>query len=434
MARFNLNLRNANAEGETPIHLVIRWDNQRIVVNTGQTANPKQWDKKAQRLDTSTNNPKRIVNRQINSLLSGRIAEAERLFTEFQTLHKQKPKSAELLTIVNQAFDNKPDVSKNNTGLFEFIETLLKEMATGLNPKTGKPYAKKTPGTYRLCLMHLRDYARLTRKRIDFDTITQDFHNSFYNYLSEKKGFRLNTIGKIIRTLKTFMNEAMERNLTNNIAHKGRRFIAPREKVSNIYLTHDELTAMYRIDLSKEPRLEYVRDLFLFGCYTGLRFSDFSKVKPEHIDLTAGVIDIPTQKTDELVSIPILPIAKAILNKYRGKTANSLPRSISNQKFNEYIKEVAKRLPELQNIVSIEYHIQGKKVSKTFQRCEKVSTHTARRSFATIMVLLGIPSQMIMKITGHRTESAFQTYVKMSSRENATMVRQLWEQKFAINQ
>ena len=434
MARFNFNLRNPNAEGETPIHLVIRWDNQRIVVNTGQTANPKQWDKKAQRLDTGTNNPKRIVNRQINSLLSGRIAEAERLFTEFQTLHKQKPKSAELLTIVNQAFDNKPDVSKNNTGLFEFIETLLNEMSTGLNPKTGKPYAKRTPGSYRLCLTHLQGYAQSTRKRIDFDNITLDFHKSFYNYLSQKKGLRMNTIGKMIKTLKTFMNEAMERNLTTNIAHKGRRFTAPRENVSNIYLTNDELTAMYKLDLSNEPRLEHVRDLFLFGCYTGLRFSDFTKVKPEYIDLNAGIIDIPTQKTDELVSIPILPIAKAILNKYRGKTANSLPGSISNQKFNKYIKEVAEMLPELQNSVSIEYQIQGKKVSKTFQRCEKVSTHTARRSFATIMVLQGIPSQMIMKITGHRTESAFQTYVKISSRENATIVRELWEQKFAINQ
>ena len=434
MAHFNFNLRNPNAGGETRIHLVIRWDNQRIVVNTGQTANPKQWDKKTQRLDTGSNNPKRIVNRQINAVLSGRTAEAERVFTEFQTLHKRKPNSAELLTLINEVFNNKPAGSKDKTGLIDFIETLLNEMATGLNPKTGKPYAPQTPGTYRQCLTQLREYAHSTRKRIDFDTITLDFYMSFYDYLTNKKGFRLNYVGKIIKTLKTFMNEAMERNLTNNIAHKGRRFTAPREKVSNIFLTHDELTAMYKMDLSKEPRLEHVRDLFLFGCYTGLRFSDYSKVKPEYIDLNAGIIDIPTQKTDELVSIPILPIAKAILNKYRGKTANSLPGSISNQKFNKYIKEVAVRLPELQNIISDEHYIHGKKVSLTLHKWQKVSTHTARRSFATNMVLQGVPSQMIMKITGHRTESAFQTYLKMSQRDNAKMVLQGWEQKFAINQ
>ena len=107
MARFNLNLRNANAGGETPIHLVIRWVNQRIVVNTGQTANPKQWDKQAQRLDTATNNPKRHVNQQVNALLSGRVAEAERLFTEFQTIHKRKPNGDELLSILNETFCNK---------------------------------------------------------------------------------------------------------------------------------------------------------------------------------------------------------------------------------------------------------------------------------------------------------------------------------------
>jgi integrase len=434
MARFNLNLRNANAGGETPIHLVIRWDNQRIVVNTGQTANPKQWDKQAQRLDTATNNPKRLVNQQVNALLSGRVAEAERLFTEFQTIHKRKPNGDELLSILNEAFCNKPAVSKDKTGLFDFMESLLNEMATGLNPKTGKPYARQTPNTYRQCLTQLREYGQSKRKRIDFDTITLDFYMSFYDYLINKKGFRLNYVGKIIKTLKTFMNEAIERNLTTNIAHKGRRFTAPREKVANIYLTRDELTAMYKLDLSKEPRLEHVRDLFLFGCFTGLRFSDYSKVKPEYIDFKGGVIDVPTQKTDELVSIPILPIAKAILTKYRGKTANSLPDSISNQKFNKYLKEVALRLPELQNIITDEYFTHGKKISRSFHKWEKVSTHTARRSFATNMILEGVPSQMVMKITGHRTESAFQTYLKMSPRDNAKLLLQGWEQKFAINQ
>jgi integrase len=434
MARFNLNLRNANAGGETPIHLVIRWDNQRIVVNTGQTASPKQWDKQAQRLDTATRNPKRIVNRQINTLLSGRVAEAERLFTEFQTIHKRKPNGDELLSILNEAFCNKPAVSKDKTGLFDFMESLLNEMVTGLNPKTGKPYAKKTPVTYARCLTLLKEYAQSKRKRIDFDSITLDFGLSFREYLINAKGFRLNTVGKYIKTLKTFMNYAFERNLTTNIAYKSGRFTVPREKVTTIYLTKDELTAMYKLDLSKEPRLEQVRDLFLFGCFTGLRFSDYSKVKPEYIDFNGGIIDIPTQKTDELVSIPILPIAKAILTKYRGKTANSLPNSISNQKFNKYLKEVAVRLPELQNITTDEYFIQGKKISRTYHKWQKVSTHTARRSFATNMIMEGVPTQIVMKITGHKSESSFQTYLKMSPRDNAKMLLQGWEQKFAINQ
>jgi integrase len=230
------------------------------------------------------------------------------------------------------------------------------------------------------------------------------------------------------------MNYAFERNLTTNIAYKSGRFTVPREKVTTIYLTKDELTAMYKLDLSKEPRLEQVRDLFLFGCFTGLRFSDYSKVKPEYIDFNGGIIDIPTQKTDELVSIPILPIAKAILTKYRGKTANSLPNSISNQKFNKYLKEVAVRLPELQNITTDEYFIQGKKISRTYHKWQKVSTHTARRSFATNMIMEGVPTQIVMKITGHKSESSFQTYLKMSPRDNAKMLLQGWEQKFAINQ
>ena len=104
-----------------------------------------------------------------------------------------------------------------------------------------------------------------------------------------------------------------------------------KEKVSNISLNTHELISLFNLDLSKEPRLEKVRDMFLFGCYTGLRFSDFSKIKPQYINLENSIIHIPTQKTGEDVSLPILPIAKLIINKYKDKTPNSLPPSIANQ-------------------------------------------------------------------------------------------------------
>lgn len=433
MAKFNLNLRTANAKEKTPVHLVIRWQNKKIHLNTGYYANPSEWDLKKQRIDTSPSNPKHLLNKQTNAHLSHRIAEAERLFTEFETIHKRPPTPEELRTILNEGFGRKGSVVQDTAGLFDFVEFFLTEMANGVNPKNGKPYAKKTPGTYRQCLNKLKEYAIAKKKRVDFDTITLDFYMSFKDYLTGQ-GFKKNYVGKVIKTLKTFLNEALERGLTTNTAHKGRRFVAPREKVSNIYLNENELTALFNLDLTKQPRLENVRDLFLFGCYTGLRFSDFSKVKPENIDTADGVIDIQTQKTGELVSIPILPITKAILQKYEGKTANGLPQSISNQKFNKYLKEIAKELPELQTLVFDEYLANGVKVSKSIPKWQKVTTHTARRSFATNMFKRGIPSYTIMKITGHRTEVAFLTYLKITNRDSAKIILRDYETKFAISQ
>jgi integrase len=433
MPKFNLNLRDANAKGETPIHLVIRFDNQRIVIKTGFSVNPKQWNKTTQRLDISSNNPKKLLNQQINSHLTRRIADAEGIFINFETLNKRKPKAKELLNLLNESFEYKTAENKDNPGLFQFVENLINEMTTGVNPKTGKPYAVKTPVTYRRSLNLLRSYANEKKRRIDFDTIDLDFYLSYSDYL-KKRGYKLNYIGKNIKTLKTFLNEALERKLTDNISHKQRRFTTPREQVSNIYLSIPELTALFNLDLSNDLRLDRVRDLFLFGCYTGLRFSDFSKVKPQNIDIEENLISIQTQKTGEMVTIPILPIAKAVLNKYNGKTSNSLPESISNQKFNKYLKEVTKRMPELNEVISETTYINEKQVIKSIPKWQKVTTHTARRSFATNMFKAGIPAQTIMKITGHRTESSFMTYLKLSNRESAQIILRDWQSKFAINQ
>ena len=127
-----------------------------------------------------------------------------------------------------------------------------------------------------------------------------------------------------------------------------------------------------------------------------------------------------------MVAIPIYPITEQIIAKYKDKTQNSLPTPISNQKFNIYIKEVAQRLNALNTQISEELWLNGKKVVRTVSKWEKVSSHTARRSFATNMFILGYRAQTIMKITGHRTESSFMAYLKMSPRENAKSMLKDW--------
>jgi integrase len=433
MAKFNFNLRDSGATSETPIHLVVRWDNQRLVIKTGLSTIPAMWDKEKQRLKTTPSIQQRAIQQQKNAILSERISEAESQFIKFVTGNDRQPSVKEFSDILKTVFDFAPAPSNDKTGLFDFMQQFLNEMAAGINPKSKQPYAPGTVKTYRQCLTHLQGYATAKRKKLDFDSIDLDFYISYNEYLTGR-GFRPNYIGKLIKMLKTFLNEALERGLTNNINHKKKRFTPPKEKVTNIYLTLEELNELWKLDFSKEPRLENVRDLFLFGCFTGLRFSDFSTVHSNNIDIKEGLIDIRTQKTGELVSIPILPITRAILSKYEGKTENSLPVSISNQKFNQYLKEIAQRFIPLHATTTKETTLRGKKVLQTVPKWQLVTTHTARRSFATNMFLQGFPAQSIMKITGHRTEAAFMTYLKMSPRENAKSILKEWNSKFAVNQ
>ncbi|MPN21796.1 hypothetical protein SDC9_169177 [bioreactor metagenome] len=161
-------------------------------------------------------------------------------------------------------------------------------------------------------------------------------------------------------------------------------------------------------------KLDKVRDLFIIGCYTGLRFSDLNQISPDNFINNNTQIKVKTEKTGEFVVIPLHKTVKEIVQKYD----NSIPDVISNQKMNEYLKEVAK-LAELNDRITISSTKGGTKQTEVFEKWELVTVHTARRSFATNMYLLDIPTISIMKITGHRTEKAFLLYIKISQEENA---------------
>lgn len=230
----------------------------------------------------------------------------------------------------------------------------------------------------------------------------------------------MNNVGKYIQMLKTFLNEASAKGINTKQDYRSRGFKVVSENADAVYLSEGELQRLQNLDLSKTERLERVRDLFLVGCYTGLRFSDLTNLRPEYIK--DGLIRIEQQKTSDKVVIPCHDIVTVMLAKYNG----TLPRSISNQKMNDYLKEVC----QLAGLTSIESKAQtkgGKRVTKSLEKWQLVSTHTARRSFATNMYLLGIPAMTIMQITGHRTEKAFMKYIKLDREQHAKVMALHWQ-------
>lgn len=210
------------------------------------------------------------------------------------------------------------------------------------------------------------------------------------------------------------MNEAVERGLTSNLIFRSKRFKTIHENSEGIYLSVEDLSKIAKHDLSNNLRLDRVRDLFLIGCYTGLRFSDLTKLKEENFIQNGTQAKIKTEKTGQIVIIPLNTIVKTLLNKYDGVP----PSAISNQKMNAYLKEIGE-LAEIDEEVLISLTKGGKNQSTSFKKYELITVHTARRSFATNAFLNDVPSISIMKITGHRTENAFMKYIKISQEENA---------------
>ena len=205
---------------------------------------------------------------------------------------------------------------------------------------------------------------------------------------------------------------AYENNYTANDDFKRKEFKVYKEKVETVYLTEKELDNLYNLELNEGESC--VRDSFIVSSYTGLRYSDIARLQQKHLDFDNKLLTIVTQKTNTLVVIPMHPKVEAIFRKY----GNQPPAVQSNQSTNRILKKLCRKAG-ITNFVSVVETSGGIKHEITHEKCDMVTSHTARRSFATNAYRAGIPSLSIMQITGHSTETSFMKYIRISKEENA---------------
>lgn len=229
-------------------------------------------------------------------------------------------------------------------------------------------------------------------------------------YKNEDRFPSLNYSSLQIKNIKAVLHDFQKKGVT--ISDTVDDYTKSEEEADSIYLSMQEIEKLHKLELSK--RLAKARDIFLVGCCTAMRISDYKSLSKDNI--RDGMIYKATKKTGERVVVPIHPIAKEILERYDYK----LP-ILSEAKLNKYIKEVGK-LADMNEPIIITKTEGGKKISRTFKKYELITTHTARRSGATNMYLNGIPSISIMMITGHTTEKAFLNYIKVTKEQNAQVL------------
>jgi integrase len=212
------------------------------------------------------------------------------------------------------------------------------------------------------------------------------------------------------------MNASFEDDFHKNLDFQKRKFMPTQVATSEIYLSDNELDAISGLDLSDQPHLDLARDVFLVGCYTAQRYSDYSRISKEHIKTTPGgnkIISLIQMKGGTHVIIPLWPELDKILKKYD----YTLPLT-HEQKLNKYIKIVAEKA-KITNMEADEIYTKGKMSHEMKAKCDLVKTHTARRSGATNLYLKGYDVISIMRVTGHKTEREFLKYIRISNVENA---------------
>ena len=293
---------------------------------------------------------------------------------------------------------------KGKQGFLQFFESIV------TNYKTADINDWKS---YQTTLNQLKQY--FVKNNPDFDDIDTAFYELFNDYLINQ-GLAKNTISNRWKHIKAIMKKAQLQKLHNNSDYK--EFKRSTEQSDTVFLTVKELDEIYNLELN--GYLNTARDYFIIGCFTGLRFADWHKIEKSKIK--DDEITIITEKTGRRVKIPIHEKVIDTLEKYdEGK----LPKKPSNQKMNEYIKKVVMKAG-IDEKIDTRITKGGKMTLSSRPKYALVSTHTARRSFATNLILTNTTSPyLIMQITGHKSLPSFEKYIRLDDLDASNQLKQI---------
>lgn len=284
-----------------------------------------------------------------------------------------------------------------------------------------------TTKKYITALNFYRDFQSYENNNITFENINSDFYEDFRNYAFNERHTLNNYFGKLIDNLKTFLQWAYEKGYHNNLYFK--KFNSVKNSIEVIYLTMDELMKLYQYDFESN-RLKHVRDFYCFGCFTGLRFSDIMQLRASNIQENHLLINIQKTKTIDHV-VPLNNFAKEILKRYKGTLFEPIPK-ISGQKFNVYIKECC-QIVGIDTPVNTTRYIGNQRIDLERPKYELITSHTAKKTFVTNSLILGMKEQVIREITGNKDEASFRPYLKIANDLKNNEMQNTWN-KIKVNE
>lgn len=398
MAKVRFNLRD-NKGKDCHIQLVYRLegDNKKMVMGTSLHIPRKYWNMNTMRVK-ETKDFYEYAN--YNLVLDKWERSVNEVRTEFH-IHGKKPSLAEFREAVKKRMVGDEAFHEEKRFLVYFKQFIDNKKKTTTAASTIKQYQN----AYNLFESFLK--VKKNGMTLEFNDLKKSFILDFMQYLEVDKGHQQNTIHKTIKRLRAVLNQATEKGINTLLDYKDKDCQRSYIKQPKVCIFESELDAILKLELKEKGRLDKVRDRFIVGFYTALRFGDLMKLHVKHITVENGydVLKVRSDKVKDYVTIPLKPVVRQILMKYGGV----IP-PISLQNFNDYLKDLMKEAKIEASVARTE---DDKEVF--YQKWQLVSSHTMRRSFATNAILNKINPEFVRKITGHASLKQLYEYVCIDS-------------------
>lgn len=390
-----------------PIRMRVIFSGKRIEFTTGYRIDVAKWDSAKERVINGSTNKLDQTASEINADLLRYYSEMQSVFKEFEVQNisptPEQVKDA-FNARINPVIDDEIKPDALNVDFKKAFNEFVKECGKQ-NNWTNSTYQK-----FSAIKNHLKSF----KSELTFDYFDEKGLNNYVEFLRKNKNMRNSTIGKQLGFLKWFLRWSFKKGYNKNSAYDGFKPKLKNSPKKVIFLTWDELTQLREYQIPEQKQyLERVRDVFLFCCFTGLRYSDVFNLRRS--DIKDNHIEVTTVKTADSLIIELNNHSKSILNKYKDiafQDQKALP-VISNQRMNDYLKELAE-LAGIDEPVRETYYKGNERIDVISPKYSLLGTHAARRTFICNALSLGIPANVVMKWTGHSDYKAMKPYIDIA--------------------
>ena len=391
-----------------PIRMRVNFASKRIEFTTGYRIDSAKWDADKQRVKNGCSNKLKQSASEINASLLEYYTEIQSIFKRFEVedVMPTPEQIKEAFNALHKPVSEEPKPKKEALpcDFFQVFDDFVEDCGRQNN------WTDSTFEKFAAVKNHLTNF----REGLTFEFFDERGLNDYVGYLRDVKEMRNTTIGKQLSFLKWFLRWAFKKGVHQNNAYDSYKPKLKSTQKKIIFLTWDELNRLREFKIpSNKQALERVRDVFLFQCFTGLRYSDVFNLRRS--DIKGDHIEVTTVKTSDSLIIELNNHSKAILDKYKDvpfENDKVLP-VITNQKMNDYLKELAE-LAGIDEPVRQTYYKGNERIDEVTPKYALLGTHAGRRTFICNALALGIPPQVVMKWTGHSDYKAMKPYIDIA--------------------
>jgi len=391
-----------------PIRMRVNFASKRIEFTTGYCIDSAKWDTDKQCVKNGCSNKLKQSASEINASLLEYYTEIQSIFKRFEVedVMPTPEQIKEAFNALHKPVSEEPKPKKEALpcDFFQVFDDFVEDCGRQSN------WTDSTFEKFAAVKNHLTNF----REGLTFEFFDERGLNDYVGYLRDVKEMRNTTIGKQLSFLKWFLRWAFKKGVHQNNAYDSYKPKLKSTQKKIIFLTWDELNRLreFKIPFNKQA-LERVRDVFLFQCFTGLRYSDVFNLRRS--DIKGDHIEVTTVKTSDSLIIELNNHSKAILDKYKDvafEYDKVLP-VITNQKMNDYLKELAE-LAGIDEPIRQTYYKGNERIDDVTPKYALLGTHAGRRTFICNALALGIPPQVVMKWTGHSDYKAMKPYIDIA--------------------